>query len=180
MQPIVRRVVTGQTAAGESVFTHVEKVEPIVRGNKLEWFGVWGWDELPMLPHHSTEPYVPSSVFPAADRKAVRINTVIFPPGHGMKTGAAATAPVVEDAAYAKLMAAQIPGRPITQAMHTTDSVDLGFVLTGEMCLIQGDGSEVTLRPGDVLVQNGAEHAWQNRTDQPSMMCFVVLGAPRR
>lgn len=180
MQPIVRRVVTGQTPDGESVFTHVEAVPAIERSNKLQWFGVWGWDELPTLPHHSTAPYVPSSIFPAANGKAGRINAVTFPPGYGLQE-AQADVSRTDDAAYAKLMAAQSTGgNKRTQGMHSTDSVDLAFVFSGEMCLVQENGSEVTLRPGDVLVQNGAVHAWQNRSTQPCTMCFVVMGTPRR
>ena len=34
--------------------------------------------------------------------------------------------------------------------------------------------------PGDVMVQNGAKHAWENRGSEPCMICFVVLGTPRR
>ncbi|CCW20022.1 hypothetical protein EBBID32_43930 [Sphingobium indicum BiD32] len=52
-------------------------------------------------------------------------------------------------------------------------------MFAGEMTLIQGDGTEQTLKPGDVLVQNGAMHAWKNRGTEPCIICFVVLGTPR-
>lgn len=185
MHPPVRRVITGQTSDGESVFTHIEEVEPIRKSNNLEWYGVWGWNTLPTLPYHNDQPYLSGSVFPAPDGKSVRVNTIVFPAGYGFNPADTTTkipdaAQQAADEAYAKLMAAQSPGgRRDANGMHSTDTVDLGFVFSGEICLIQGDGSEVTLRPGDVLVQNGATHAWKNRSDQPCMVCFVVMGTPR-
>ena len=89
-------------------------------------------------------------------------------------------APVL-DPRYQELQAAVTSGgeHDFDVGMHSTDSVDLGFVFSGEVTLIQGDGSEATLKPGDVMVQNGAKHAWENRSSEPCMICFVVLGADR-
>ena len=180
MLPIVRRIVTGQSADGAARFTHVEAVEPIRRSNNMQWYGVWGWEEVPSLPHLRSAPYVPRSVFPAANGKAMRINTVVFPARYGLDTPPPA-APTAADAAYAKLAAASPPGGARgANGMHATDTVDLVVVQSGEISLIQGDGSEVTLRLGDVLVQNGTAHAWKNRTDQPCMICFIIMGAPVR
>jgi mannose-6-phosphate isomerase-like protein (cupin superfamily) len=62
-------------------------------------------------------------------------------------------------------------------AMHSSKTVDYAFVLAGEMVCVFEDG-EVTLRPGDVVVQRGTRHAWSNRTDKPAMIGFVMVGAP--
>lgn len=64
--------------------------------------------------------------------------------------------------------------------MHTTDSIDYDVVLDGEIVLELDDGREVTLRPHDVVVQNGTRHAWRNRSDKPAKMLFVLVGARRR
>ena len=40
-------------------------------------------------------------------------------------------------------------------------------------------GNEVTLAPGDVVVQNGTRHAWRNRSTSPATMLFVLIGARR-
>jgi mannose-6-phosphate isomerase-like protein (cupin superfamily) len=64
--------------------------------------------------------------------------------------------------------------------MHTTDSIDYDVVLEGEIVLELDDGKEVTLRPHDVVVQNGTRHAWRNRSDKPAKMLFVLVGASRR
>ena len=173
----VRRVVTGQKSDGASVFTHVEDVEGMPKANGLIWYGVWGWQQMPTLPYATTEPFDANSVFPAPG--GVRINTAVFPPGFGHAE--AAESPQSSDDAYAKLEAGSGGLRHGEgRGMHVTDSVDLGFVISGEIVTIQGDGSEVTLRPGDVYVQNGAMHAWRNDRDQPCMITFVVMGTTRQ
>lgn len=177
MLPNVRRVVTGQTADDRHIYTHVETVEPREMGGGAKWYGVWGWEELPELPFSPEGPYIPQSVFPRSS--GMRINTVTFPAGFGVK--GVEFAPIPPDPEFQKLQAAVISGgeHDFDVGMHSTDSVDLGFVFSGEITLIQGDGSEVTLVPGDVMVQNGAKHAWENRGSEPCMICFVVMGTPR-
>jgi quercetin dioxygenase-like cupin family protein len=59
--------------------------------------------------------------------------------------------------------------------MHRTESVDYGIVLTGEVHLVLDDGSETRLQPGDVVVQRGTDHAWENRTDEVSRMAFILI-----
>ena len=110
----------------------------------------------------------------------MRANVVTFPPGFGVQ-GVKFPA-IAPDPEYQRLQAAVACGgeHDFDVGMHSTDSVDLGLVFSGEITLIQGDGSEVTLKPGDVMVQNGAKHAWENRGDTPCMVCFVVLGTSRK
>jgi mannose-6-phosphate isomerase-like protein (cupin superfamily) len=64
--------------------------------------------------------------------------------------------------------------------MHTTDSVDFDFVVSGEVFLELDDGAEVLLRPGDSVVQNGTRHRWNNRSDQPCTIVVAIVGAPRK
>jgi quercetin dioxygenase-like cupin family protein len=58
--------------------------------------------------------------------------------------------------------------------MHRTQSVDYGIVLDGEVVLVL-DESETTLRPGDVVVQRGTNHRWENRTDALARMAFILV-----
>lgn len=182
MLPSVRRVVTGQDADGVGVYTHVEDVKGLVRSTGLGWYGIWGWEKQPVLPVSSKEPFVPVSIFPAAD--GLRVTTLVFPAGYRAGKGDAAT-PVPEpnddDREYARLAAAHNAGtsRKGASAMHATDTIDIGVITSGEIILIQEDGTEEALRPGDVFIQNGAVHAWKNPYDQPCMMTCVILGAQR-
>jgi len=60
--------------------------------------------------------------------------------------------------------------------MHRTRSVDYAVVMDGEIDMILDDG-EVHLRAGDVLVQQGTEHAWVNRGERPCRIAFVLIDA---
>jgi hypothetical protein len=64
--------------------------------------------------------------------------------------------------------------------MHTTDTVDYGIVLEGEVWLELDDGKQVHLKPHDIVVQNGTRHAWRNKSDKPVKMAFVLIGARRK
>ena len=59
--------------------------------------------------------------------------------------------------------------------MHRTESVDYGIVLEGELWLVLDDGSETRLGPGDVVIQRGTDHAWENRSDGTVRMLFVLV-----
>ncbi len=60
--------------------------------------------------------------------------------------------------------------------MHRTETVDYGIVLSGEVYLVL-EGAETCLRTGDVVVQRGTTHAWENRSNEPSTMVFVLIAA---
>ena len=60
--------------------------------------------------------------------------------------------------------------------MHRTRTVDYGIVVEGEMVLILSD-SEVVLKAGDVVVQRGTDHAWENRSSSDARMAFVLIDA---
>ena len=60
--------------------------------------------------------------------------------------------------------------------MHRTSTVDYVVVIKGEIVLVLDD-SEVTLRPGDVVVQRGTDHAWENRSSAPARMAFFHIDA---
>jgi len=170
---VVRRVVTGQKSDGESSFTHIEEIEPLRREDgTLQWWGVWGFDELPTLPFFDDQPYLARSLWPAPG--GVRVQVVNIPPG---EVGSIAR-PSDE---WLRLRAAEEVGydRDDRTGMHTTDTIDIGVVLSGEIDIIQGNGDRVRLRHGDVYIQNGAEHAWHNDTEEPFIMAFVFLGVHR-
>ena len=63
--------------------------------------------------------------------------------------------------------------------MHTTDTIDYGVVVRGEMTLELDDGQKVHLRQGDCIVQNGTRHRWRNPLPEPCLMAFVSVGGKR-
>ena len=63
--------------------------------------------------------------------------------------------------------------------MHRSDTVDMSFVVSGEIWIELDDGAETLLRTGDTLVQNATIHAWHNRADVPCVMAVAAVGAHR-
>ncbi|MBU3077651.1 cupin domain-containing protein [Sphingomonas sp. XMGL2] len=58
--------------------------------------------------------------------------------------------------------------------MHITRSVDYAIVLSGTITAVMDDG-ETDLHPGDILIQRGTNHAWENRTDDIARVAFVLI-----
>ena len=58
--------------------------------------------------------------------------------------------------------------------VHRTQSVDYGIVLSGEVVLALDD-SETVLRAGDVAVQRGTSHRWENRSPDTARMAFILV-----
>jgi quercetin dioxygenase-like cupin family protein len=64
--------------------------------------------------------------------------------------------------------------------MHTSDTIDFEYVVSGEVDLELDAGETVRLRAGDTLVQNGTRHAWHNRGDEPCVIVVCLVGAKRQ
>ena len=69
---------------------------------------------------------------------------------------------------------------PDAPGMHRTATLDYDVVLEGAIGLELDDGVEVTLRPGDIVVQNGTRHRWHNRGETTARMLSVTVGAHNR
>jgi mannose-6-phosphate isomerase-like protein (cupin superfamily) len=64
-----------------------------------------------------------------------------------------------------------------TEGWHTTKTVDLVYVLEGDVAL-QLDEGEVLLHPGDVVVQQGTKHAWHTRSEGPVKLLALMRTFP--
>ena len=73
-------------------------------------------------------------------------------------------------AAHARTNSARHPG------MHKTHSVDYIVCLKGNSTLLL-DEDEVDLKPGDVVVQRGTNHAWINKGHEPALYLAVLVDA---
>jgi mannose-6-phosphate isomerase-like protein (cupin superfamily) len=60
--------------------------------------------------------------------------------------------------------------------MHRTRTVDYAIVLQGEIDMLLDD-SEVHLKAGDVVIQQGTNHAWVNNGDDVCRIAFVLVDA---
>ena len=59
-------------------------------------------------------------------------------------------------------------------AMHKTDTIDYIILLKGDVTLILDD-EEVDLKPFDVVVQRGTNHAWVNNGTKPALLIAVLI-----
>jgi mannose-6-phosphate isomerase-like protein (cupin superfamily) len=66
--------------------------------------------------------------------------------------------------------------KPRHPAMHRTKTVDYAVILSGEIDMLMDD-SEIHLKPGDVVVQRGTNHAWVNRGNTPCQVVFILVDA---
>jgi uncharacterized cupin superfamily protein len=163
---MARRVVTGIDAAGRSVFVSDDGLGDTSASGG--WAAdVWGSDVTLRLPADGSCPeyetfFPPSSGF--------RVKMVVLPPEAPLDERREAARRNPRSGPYA-VWANDGSG------MHTSDTIDVGVILEGEIVLELDDGAETHLHAGDVVVQNGTRHAWHNRTDQPCRMLFAIVGA---
>ena len=59
-------------------------------------------------------------------------------------------------------------------AMHKTKTVDYIILLKGDVTLIL-DEEEVDIKPFDVVVQRGTNHAWVNNGTEPALLIAVLI-----
>lgn len=172
----IRRVVTGQNADGKGclaldaapprtdVFRHIPGMV-----SRL----VWATDAAPGLPFSGSDPtLLVTNVVPGPGE--TRLLIVTFPPDGVF------FAPEFDPVAAVEENLTLNPGlaeRFEPDGMHATPTIDYGIVLDGEIWLEFDDGHIEHLKRYDVVVQNGTRHAWRNKSDQPSTMCFVLIGA---
>src|SRR3954452_23762492 len=174
----VRRVITGQTADGASVFVADEQLDPttVALMPGTEFHRIWGGDEPVSLPTDGAPPVGPR----------------FFPPPDGFRflvwTIGPAAVSVPDDidvgAAVAEIEN-NLPGlidhnEADNPGMHTTDTVDFDYVVAGEVILELDDGATVHLHAGDCVVQNGTRHRWATPADQPCTIVTALVGAPRQ
>ncbi len=61
-------------------------------------------------------------------------------------------------------------------AMHETRSIDVICLLQGDVSLIL-EGAETRIRPGQVVIQRGTNHAWQAHGG-PALLLAVLIDRP--
>jgi len=62
--------------------------------------------------------------------------------------------------------------------MHKTKTVDYIILLSGEVTMLLDEG-EVDLKPLDVVIQRGTNHAWINRGREPALLAGIMIDAER-
>jgi hypothetical protein len=175
----ITRIVTDRDNGGKSVFAEEKALDvgTVMVMPGAELFNVWGTEEgIPVVGAGDNPPTVPFPFFPGPG--ASRFVVVRFPPMEGVEAPDASPEEILAEAE------AKQPGlahvfEPEGAGMHTTDSLDYGICVDGEIWLELDDGAEVQVTPGSLVVQRGTRHGWRNRTDRHCTMIFVLIGATR-
>jgi naringenin degradation protein FdeH len=175
----VRRIVTGHDARGRSIVL-ADAVSPHVLENPVRpgrgLTDLWRTDKMP------------ASNTGAADGAARTVE--LNPPENGTvfrffqinpKADEADMTSEQREARYAaafqqmgaaedRVDTSRHPG------MHRTRTIDYIVLLSGEVTLILDQG-EVDMKPLDVVIQRGTNHAWENRGNVPAVLAGILIDA---
>jgi mannose-6-phosphate isomerase-like protein (cupin superfamily) len=173
----VRRVTTGHNAAGKAIVASDTVVDgtPLTMLPGAEFHRLWGADRPPSFPDDGSQSS-PTSYFPPLGGFRFMMFTVA-----PLSTTQRAA---IDPRALAAEMEAKLPGlaeymEPRSPGMHTTDTIDFEYIISGEVWLELDDGVTVHLRAGNTVVQNGTRHAWRNRGTEPCHIVVFMVGVPR-
>jgi mannose-6-phosphate isomerase-like protein (cupin superfamily) len=173
----IRRIVTGHDDTGRSA-VHFDGILPRRLGsNRRGLTDLWSTDGGTVDSRVAEDRLeLPFSLTPAP-----RGTTFMYFTVAPEETGAD---PKVEEQRAAAAFAAYnaTHARPDTARspwMHKTDTIDYVILLQGEVTLVL-DGDERALKPFDVVIQRGTNHAWVNHGKEPALLAVVLIDATLR
>ncbi len=164
-----RRIVTGHDAKGKAVVLFDGALAAKQRGSNGMTV-LWVTSEFPV------------DVAASADRAQTQVG--VPPPANGTIfriVDFAPTAPPAAPVDHHKVLVA-MGIDPATQGYarhantHRTKTIDYALVLDGEIDMLLDD-SEIHVKAGDVLVQQGTNHAWVNNGTKPCRIAFILIDA---
>jgi len=178
LQGKIRRVVTGHNADGKSILMSDGLAPSVLSDPKRPGRFVtqlWVTDSIPVpITPGAKDNDRPVKLEPPRIGAALKI--VELPPATLealQKTGQAE-----EAESFSRMGAASATTHSDANKqayMHRTSTFDYGIVLDGEAYLIL-DETEVLMRAGDVIIQDGTNHSWSNRSDKPCRLAFFMMG----
>lgn len=167
----IRRVVTGHTPDKKATVVDDSIVE--------QYYGfsvIWGADETLTFPDEGLPPSYTKFYPPAGGFRFTF--TTIYPQSK--------TAPDPEkQKVFLTSLEEKFPGilshhEKDNPGMHTTDTVDCGYIISGEIWVELDDGEEVLLKAGDTFIQSGTRHALRNKGTEPCHAIGFMVGANRK
>ncbi|MDH6252729.1 quercetin dioxygenase-like cupin family protein [Chryseobacterium sp. H1D6B] len=154
MNKIPRRIVTGIQNGKSAVIEDSEVQNTVEHLPGLIISDIWNTQNIPAS--LGMESLIPNTGFPQTPKNGTYFRYVSIPPDKDLG---------VEFK----------PGEPHPM-MHKTKTLDYIIILSGELHLIMEEG-ETLLKPGDIVIQRGTNHAWSNRSDQPCIQLAVLIDA---
>ena len=181
--PPPKRALTGRDESGKSVFKSFDVTPVVAEINSspgLTFYELYMTEGVPGLTGLEPDPMLKGTkAFPGPGGTMFRL--ISYPPKR--PEGYKPPAGVTFESALREL-SEKVPGMGdhfdrSAPGMHTTDTIDYGVVVRGEMTLELDDGKMVHLRQGDCIVQNGTRHRWRNPLSEPCLMAFISIGGKR-
>jgi mannose-6-phosphate isomerase-like protein (cupin superfamily) len=159
----IRRITTGiHHKTSESTIFSEEKVDILIPYSQFPCFKLqnifYTEDSLQSLKtRHLNKPY-----------------DIELPPG-AMRFLKIRMPTITEMAADLKAAGQDIPKDWKKYNLHSTDSIDYIYVLSGKITCIVGE-QQLQLSEGDFLAQVGPEHTWVNEHNEPCYFLGVMIG----
>ena len=169
---VVRRVVTGHDAEGQSIFLS-DGPTPSVFANVglpgLVFNELWESASVPAKIRPTEKEPSDHALLLAPPRGGVRIRINDIP-AEGANTSKENAIKVFESLGAS--------GSHVDESahafMHKTETVDFAIILEGEIVLFLDKG-ETLLKTGDVVIQRGTSHAWANRSGKNCRVAFILI-----
>lgn len=175
MSSPIRRVVTGKDATGKAIAmidaaaTTVHRREELGITNTL----LWVTDSNPAdLSNREDTANKKIGVVPPPGGTIFRV--IEFAPKREVKAGYETRLRIFQGLGLAP--EGESREKPRDPTMHRTKTIDYALILSGEIDMLLDD-SEIHLKPGDVVIQRGTNHAWVNHGNQPCQVAFILVDA---
>jgi mannose-6-phosphate isomerase-like protein (cupin superfamily) len=173
----LRRVVTGHDNHGHSIIELDEGPAKELEANGSGLFEIWLTKGLPATDNQMFRDYIAEEDLALCPPEgAIKVRWFAVPPEDPAmsdedKEAAAAFGFAAVQAEHCRVDTKRHP------MMHKTKSVDYIIVLKGEVDMLLDNGEARGLKPGDVVIQRGTNHAWVNHGTEPALLVAVLADA---
>lgn len=173
-----KRIVTGHNAKGRAIILEEgppPRVQRIGGASGPMFYEVWNTTASPApITATAGEPHEDSIVL-APPKNGTRIRVLDIPPDDSSLENRTAEERIAHFAEIGAGDAVADGGKSERHAhMHRTETIDYGIVLDGEIVLIMDEG-ETLCKAGDIIVQQGTNHGWSNRSDRDCRIAFILI-----
>lgn len=169
MEKNLRRIITGHNEEGKSIVAYDGL--PIGLGGLFE---MWVTDRSPADNKHKNDAAERELRLEPPPNGSILRFFKVFPENPSISTEV-----LEEETARGFAAIGATHCRPDTSRdprMHKTKTVDYIILLEGEITLLL-DEEEVDLKPFDVVIQRGTNHAWINKGSKPALLVAVLIDA---
>lgn len=170
----LRRVITDHDSAGRSRILIDGGAAKMIAAGEAGLAEIWSADLDEKRLFDATDKLSKADLRLEPDEGSVKVRWFATAPEETGKSrdeaeAAAAFAFAAAGAAHARVDTSRHP------MMHKTDSLDVIVLIKGEVDLLVDDGEALGLKPGDVVIQRGTNHAWVNHGTEAALLVAVLI-----